>query len=380
MSKRPQAPSQPQGPQPKHIHMEGKFEQANTRIHGLVQQLSQVQSGLPLLVSSLLIVFMGAPPEACMRATPSGYEIEELLKDNPDLQKALQDAIDQGRYEDVMSLSILQKNIQQNITNPPESEGVDHSSDQSEYLIIFYVSERSPYVAGLLHALLKTVDEYVGNQHYNHSISIVQSSGTGKSRGVAEAAKIRFTFLFNLRPDVQYYTYPPPDVGVRDYLVKPDSHKARARYAAFLCSLFTCAEKCISGVDRQGTPLAKWWYEYLNAEETKNSLGSERMKFYVNVVKESEKIEREHDGRGEQESLDLLRTSCKNFVAFLQNQYNLDNPTACPCVLCILVFDEAQELTIASNYEDRCRTCRNRSIDARVIYYTYLSGSNLIIS
>ena len=104
MSKRPQAPSQPQGPQPKHIHMEGKFEQANTQIHGLVQQLSQVQSGLPLLVSSLLIVFMRAPPEACMRATPSGYEIEELLKDNPDLQKALQDAIDQGRYEDVMSL------------------------------------------------------------------------------------------------------------------------------------------------------------------------------------------------------------------------------------------------------------------------------------
>ena len=27
-----------------------------------------------------------------------------------------------------------------------------------------------------------------------------------------------------------------------------------------------------------------------------------------------------------------------------------------------------------------CHTCRNRSIDARVIYYTYLSGSNLIMS
>ena len=133
-------------------------------------------------------------------------------------------------------------------------------------------------------------------------------------------------------------------------------------------------------MDRQGTPLAKWWYEYLNAEETKNSLGSERMKFYANIVKESEvwnpvfsvselpletrsqKIECEHDGRGEQESLDLLRTSCKNFVAFLQNQYNLDNPTACPRVLCILVFDEAQELTIASNYEDRNKYHRLGSI------------------
>ncbi|KAN0073702.1 hypothetical protein V8E55_011956 [Tylopilus felleus] len=94
MSKRPQAPSQPQGPQPKRIHMEEKFARANTRIHGRVQSL--LQTGLPLLVDSLLFVFTWAPPEACMRATPSGDEIEELLKDNPDLQKALQDAIDQG--------------------------------------------------------------------------------------------------------------------------------------------------------------------------------------------------------------------------------------------------------------------------------------------
>ena len=28
----------------------------------------------------------------------------------------------------------------------------------------------------------------------------------------------------------------------------------------------------------------------------------------------------------------------------------------------------------------QCRTCRNRSIDARVIYYTYLFGSNLVMS
>ena len=74
------------------------------------------------------------------------------------------------------------------------------------YSLATFNAFRSPYVAGFPQALLKTVDEYVGNQHYNHSISIVQSSGTGKSRGVAEAAKIRFTFLFNLRPDVQYYS------------------------------------------------------------------------------------------------------------------------------------------------------------------------------
>ena len=44
---------------------------------------------------------------------------------------------------------------------------------------------------------------------YNNMISIIQSSGTGKSRGVAEAARIRFSFLFNLRRDVDYFSMFP---------------------------------------------------------------------------------------------------------------------------------------------------------------------------
>ena len=38
-----------------------------------------------------------------MKATPSVNEAQELIKDSPGLKKALQDAIDRGRYEDVMS-------------------------------------------------------------------------------------------------------------------------------------------------------------------------------------------------------------------------------------------------------------------------------------
>ena len=124
------------------------------------------------------------------------------------------------------------------------------------------------------------------------------------------------------------------------------------------------------------------------------------MKFYANIVKESEvwnpvvsvselpletqpqKIEREHDGRGEQELLDLFRASCKNFVAFLQNQYKLDNPTACPCVPCILVFDEAQELTITSNYEEHNKYHNLGSIIKEIVdhpvFTVFLSTSSNI--
>ncbi|KAN0081434.1 hypothetical protein V8E55_009058 [Tylopilus felleus] len=173
-----------------------------------------------------------------MKATPSVNEAQELIKDSPGLKKALQDAIDRGRYEDVMSFPILQKNTQQNITDPPQSEG------QATFNAF-----RIPYVANFPQALLKTMGKYFKERRYNNFISIVQSSGTGKSRGVAEAAQIRFAFLFNIRRDVRYFTYPPPGVSVRNYLVKPESHEAQARYAAFLCSLFICAPKRISNVD-----------------------------------------------------------------------------------------------------------------------------------
>ena len=47
-----------------------------------------------------------------------------------------------------------------------------------------------------------------------------------------------------------------------------------------------------------------------------------------------------------------------------------------------IIIDDPETMHILFNAtpEHRCRTCRNRSIDARVIYYTYLSGSNMIIS
>lgn len=39
------------------------------------------------------------------------------------------------------------------------------------------------------------------NRDYGNTAAIVQSSGAGKSRMVDEAARLVFTFPFNLRPD-----------------------------------------------------------------------------------------------------------------------------------------------------------------------------------
>ena len=76
------------------------------------------------------------------------------------------------------------------------------------YSLATFNAFRTPYVARFPQALLKTVDNYFEDRRYNNAISIVQSSGTGKSRGVAEAAKIRFAFILNLRRDVRYFSTP----------------------------------------------------------------------------------------------------------------------------------------------------------------------------
>ena len=100
---------------------------------------------------------------------------------------------------------------------------------------------------------------------YANQISIIQSSGTGKSRTVDELAKRLFSFPFNLReaPNIEGElvqrqllvrlandkitpgdtSYPPPDTSIREYFTTKEVgtverlHQA-ARYACFFRVLF----------------------------------------------------------------------------------------------------------------------------------------------
>lgn len=67
---------------------------------------------------------------------------------------------------------------------------------------------KSEYRSGSEHALLRAIRQgYRAMQkqsapyHYANTLSIVQSSGTGKSRTVHEMSKMIFTIPFNLRED-----------------------------------------------------------------------------------------------------------------------------------------------------------------------------------
>lgn len=84
-----------------------------------------------------------------------------------------------------------------------------HSYDQNQ-LVVFSATETAwtnTYegdTAGLLKCCLDEMNGRRGKDNYRNATSIVQSSGTGKSRAVDEVAKKVFTIPFNLRPDKHY--------------------------------------------------------------------------------------------------------------------------------------------------------------------------------
>ena len=144
---------------------------------------------------------------------------------------------------------------------------------------------------------------------YSNVVSIVQSSGTGKSRMVDQLARSVFTIPFNIRSvkDNQGISlscsyciilnifhcldlaFPPPDDIVRAFLVSKALATGTADnierfYLAFLASLFSKTKDELESArptQREGTKsLAVWWRDHLRQPDI-------RPQFYSSVVNEA---------------------------------------------------------------------------------------------
>jgi len=71
----------------------------------------------------------------------------------------------------------------------------------AHYTLDFKQAFKTEFAARYPDLLLSVMDQYPPNaptKYYNRSLSIIQSSGMGKSRLVDHSAKSRFTFPINL--------------------------------------------------------------------------------------------------------------------------------------------------------------------------------------
>jgi hypothetical protein len=141
---------------------------------------------------------------------------------------------------------------------------------------------------------------------YLHTLSITQSSGTGKSRMIDELSKEHFVIPIVLRDSdgmlalqsIDYCThlslgYPPPDIAPRNWFTQVSTPEdAKKRAIAFLMALFENTKNIISGIDGSIASSSKEvpvtisakFRTFMSDNQTYTSTGNLRQVFYEKVV------------------------------------------------------------------------------------------------
>ncbi|KAF8325289.1 uncharacterized protein EI90DRAFT_2189690 [Cantharellus anzutake] len=128
---------------------------------------------------------------------------------------------------------------------------------------------------------------------YNLSLSVIQSSGMGKSRMVAEASLSVFTIPINIREELGHGL---ENTEFRRYFqghhAKSDL-RLQAEYAITLSVLFTKAAALLEKPRfkyKTGAELAYEWAEYLDEGRTDTEVGMNRKVFLDSVVDGARKL------------------------------------------------------------------------------------------
>ncbi|KAF8335966.1 uncharacterized protein EI90DRAFT_3047708 [Cantharellus anzutake] len=148
------------------------------------------------------------------------------------------------------------------------------------------------YVGSHHSLLLGTLDGYCSRniRPYNRSITIIQSSGCGKSRLMDKVAEERFAFPLNIGESLQksVETYPPADEDVRKFLlpqVTDTNDSLHVKYACFLIQMFHTARPIVRSFRLKAhSRIAKRWRAYLAEGQSFREMGPNRKKFYGDVI------------------------------------------------------------------------------------------------
>ncbi|KAI0919151.1 hypothetical protein AcV5_002142 [Taiwanofungus camphoratus] len=132
----------------------------------------------------------------------------------------------------------------------------------------------TPFVGGAHRLLVRTIQTMNAGRKdtaYANYVPIIQSSGTGKSRTVHEAAGLIFTLPLNVRAQdgKSEFAYPPPDNKVRDYLTgKRDERETLTACLAFFKWLFAKTAMFLQAQEevKDGETLALSWRNLLDRD------------------------------------------------------------------------------------------------------------------
>ncbi|KAI6031017.1 hypothetical protein EDC04DRAFT_3065254 [Pisolithus marmoratus] len=320
--------------------LEEEWDIANTEINSwvTVQTAKDPERGrlLPQVVSMIALL---APPETRLKLI-SIPESKTLFERNPGLQGVLETAMKHGDYTSVASmLSTIPEAVIDDTLDPGPS-GSGRGGEPRTASGAAVLAWNCPYRGRNHVALLENINMMDREGSYSSAVSIIQSSGTGKSRMVHELADIVFTIPFNLRRSNQMEDYPPADMQVANYLCNPANFKnvqhceeCVARFFYHLFSLVVEEVKRVFGTERRPPcEVAHRWRDHMQ--------GTNRSQLYTQVVDACEKHDPIDSSPAASKSLD---TSTK-FVELCAALTHLSDFPNSKDVKIILYFDEAHEL------------------------------------
>ncbi|KAH7332884.1 hypothetical protein B0J17DRAFT_677966 [Rhizoctonia solani] len=271
------------------------------------------------------------------------------LYQHPLLSKALNDAYVCQEFAELLLNPEMPPEVVEHA--PAPGSGMTPSSSHNSIQSVF----AAPYLGNAAKLFIETLNnerkEYFGKsaafRPYNWSISVIQSSGMGKSRMVDEASNTVFTLPMNIREEmpVDKLTYPPPDSHVRQYFdgyQEKGDEQQQVAYMIFLQVLFTKTKILVKKLfpNLTGSELAQAWAEYLRQGQTQREVGENRQNFYQEVVGEANKIAAINTQT--MDNMERLMLSSCNALLSLVSSKKLGNKNAC-----FLYFDEAHSLTDA---------------------------------
>ncbi|KZV65247.1 hypothetical protein PENSPDRAFT_614293 [Peniophora sp. CONT] len=145
-----------------------------------------------------------------------------------------------------------------------------------------------PFQGSAHKALWDHIEKYAkADQYYAPYCSIVQSSGTGKSRCIDVLSTEHLLVPMNLR-NPKVGGFPASDERLYQFFTTKNKSPTEAaiRMNAFICALFEELKCEIRDgyVDGSGVSLAAWLHELMTEDQSFSTQGSKRVTFYNRVV------------------------------------------------------------------------------------------------
>ncbi|KEP44988.1 putative G2/mitotic-specific cyclin cdc13, partial [Rhizoctonia solani 123E] len=281
------------------------------------------------------------------------------LKRNRPLLSALQTAYTSHDFASLLSHDAMPDDVkerapklEQDIT--PSTSG-NLQDLQDSQVISFQLLFKAPYIGDTAKLFIITLNDvrkaYLNNplvkKPYNWTVSIIQSSGMGKSRTVEEAGKTVFTFPINIRQEAERdrKAYPPPDSRIRQFFEERVNCNDETQQADYMILLWEMFDRALALVNSRfpeltGAKLALAWANYLEEGGTDLKPGHYRQQFYDGVISEATTKISARTSLNVDKLERRLQTSCRRLIRRIQPVSNNKN-------VFFMYIDEAHSLTQA---------------------------------